>query len=52
MAQHNLTGGDVARILKCSEQTVRIWRSRSDGRVIPDVSLRLLEAELKMGKHK
>lgn len=46
MEAHRLKSSDVARIMGCSEQTVRIWRCRHEGRVIPAQSLRLLELEI------
>lgn len=46
MDAHRLKAQDVATILECTPATVRIWRCRSDGRVIPATSLRLLELEL------
>lgn len=49
MAAHCLKACDVARIMDCSEQTVRIWRCRSEQRIIPAQSLRLLELEVAAG---
>jgi transcriptional regulator with XRE-family HTH domain len=46
MARHGLSARDVARLLGCSETTVRIWRCKHEGRVIPANTLRLLELEV------
>lgn len=46
MAAHHLNAADVAGILNCTAQTVRIWRCKNGWRVIPASLLRLLELEL------
>lgn len=43
MTQHRLKARDIAAMLECSEATVRVWRCKSDGRVIPANTLRLVE---------
>lgn len=48
MAQNNLSCRDVAEITGRTENTVRIWRCKHGARVIPEHTLRLLEAELKL----
>lgn len=49
MDAHRLKSTDVARIMGCSEQTVRIWRCKNADRIIPAQSLRLLELEVSAG---
>lgn len=49
MAAHNLNAKHVAAMLGRSTETVRIWRVKSDNRVIPEDALRVLE--LTVGNH-
>lgn len=46
MAEHGLSCRDVGRLLGRAEQTVLIWRCRSNDKVIPAHQLELLELKL------
>ena len=46
MAERGLSCRDVGRLLGRSEQTVLIWRCKSDGKIIPAHQLELLELKL------
>lgn len=46
MADHDLTAEKVAQLLNRSTMTVRIWRCKFDGRVIPEHALELLKAKV------
>jgi hypothetical protein len=46
MKAHGLSPAAVGQILGRSAQTVRVWRCKWDGRVIPDMALALLEKSI------
>lgn len=50
IASNNLTTKDIAELLGRTNQTVRIWRSKNEGRVIPDHQLELLKLKLAQRK--
>ena len=46
MTDHQIGAREVAAILDCKENTVRMWRTVNPHRVIPAITLRLLEIEI------
>lgn len=46
MSEHKLNTKHVAKLVNRSYNTVRIWRCKSENKVIPASMLRLLELEL------
>ena len=46
MTEHDLSAPQVAGILKCEPNTVRVWRTVRNNRVIPDMKLEYLQMKL------
>lgn len=46
MARHKMKAPDVAEIIGCETNTVRIWRCEQTKRVMPADKLRILKMEL------
>lgn len=47
MRKHKLSAADVGGLLERSAQTVRAWRCKNAGRIIPVNELKLLQATIK-----
>lgn len=50
MTEHGLSCRDVADILDRSEQTVFIWRCKSNAKIIPAHQIELLQLKLEAAK--